>query len=398
MAASIYPEPAIDFDDHVGALSHRTEAELRAALLVLRTIRNPWLMRMGRTAARVGLALHFPGTVGAIERTVFRLFCGGTSLEEAIVRAGRLSERHIGTILDYAVEGEDSEKDFDNVTEELARVVEVTAKRPEVAFAAVKVSGIARFSLLESISAKRDLNDDDSAEFERAVHRLDRIASQAHRSGAAVFVDAEHSWIQPAIDSAVESLMQTHNQERAVVHTTIQLYLRDGYHRLEQAIKRARDGGYKLGVKIVRGAYMKRENERAVDNGVDSPIHPSKGETDRAYDEALTLCLENIEICSVCAATHNIPSTRHLLREMARLGIVPQDPRVTTSQLLGMFDRITVPLAEHGYNALKYVPYGGVRDTFPYLLRRAAENESVADQLGAELEAVRTELHRRGHR
>ena len=369
--AEAYAAPTIDFDDYVGALKHKTEAELRAAHFVFRTIRSPWLMKAGRLAARAGLALRIPGTVGAIERTVFRQFCGGTSLEEAIVCADRLYQRRIATILDYAVEGEDSEEDFDRVTEEISRVVEVTAEKPEVAFAAVKMTGLARFDLLEKESSDQPLSADESAELERGIDRLNRIASQARRSGAAVFVDAEHSWIQDAIDEIVENLMREHNKERAVVHTTAQLYLSDRFEFLENAIERARSDGYILGVKVVRGAYMETENERADERGYPTPVQPSKGATDNAYDKALTLCLENIDACCVCAATHNIPSTRHMVREMARLGIAPDDPRVTASQLLGMFDRVTVPLAERGYNALKYVPYGRVRDAFPYLLRRA---------------------------
>ncbi len=390
-----YPPPSINFDDLTGPLRHKTIGELRAASFVFRTIQSPWLMKMGRGLARLGLSLRIPGTAYAIQQTVFRQFCGGTTVEEAVERAGRLYQRGIACILDYAVEGEDDEADFDRVTDEILRVVDVTAERPEIAFAAVKMTGMARFALLAKIARGEELTENEQDEFERAEKRIERVCERAAKSGTAIFVDAEHSWIQAPIDETVEKLMQRYNANGAVLHTTVQLYLSNGLDFLSRSIDRARAGGYRLGVKLVRGAYMEKENERAEKMEYPSPVQPSKTATDEAYDKGLTLCLENLDVVSVCAATHNITSTRHLISEMARLGIPKDDSRVTASQLLGMFDRITVPMAEHGYNVLKYLPYGGIRDAFPYLLRRADENKSVADQLGRELDAVRAELRRR---
>lgn len=393
--SSPYPPPDLDFDDYPSALRDKTDAELRAANLVLTTIQRPWLMKTGKLLARVGLAVRFPGTVRALEATVFRQFCGGTDLESAIECAGRLYRSNVAAILDYAVEGEDDEDDFDAVTAEILRCVDAAIDLPEVAFVAVKLTGIARFPLLEKVDAGAELDAAEAAELERAEARLDRIAEHAGRGGTSVFVDAEHSWVQDAIDAVVERSMARHNRERAVVHTTVQLYLTGGLEHLERSIAAARAGGFRYGVKLVRGAYMELERERARERGYESPVQPDKAATDAAYDRALTMCLESLDVVDVCAATHNIASTRHLVAEMARLGIEPGDHRVTASQLLGMFDRVTYPLARGGYNALKYVPYGGVRDAFPYLLRRADENKSVADQLASELAAVRAELGRR---
>jgi proline dehydrogenase len=393
-----YSPPALDFDDYEGPLAEKSLAELRAANLVLRTIQSPWMMRAGTALARAGLAIRFPGTVSALERTVFRQFCGGTNLEEATERASRLQRRGVGAILDYAVEGEDRDEELDAVIDELLRVVDAAADRPEIAFAAIKMSGVARFGLLEKIAAGAELGEDEQGERRRLLERLERLSRRAAGGGLSIFVDAEHSWIQGAIDEIVEGLMREHNRERAVVHTTVQLYLADRFEMLGRAIEDARRGGYSFGVKLVRGAYMEQESERAADRGVASPIQPSKAATDAAFDAAVTLCLENLDVTRVCTATHNVASVRHLVSEMARLGIERGDPRVTASQLLGMFDRVTFPLAAAGYNALKYIPYGGVRDAFPYLLRRADENKSVAEQLASELEAVRAELRRRGNR
>ena len=399
-----YPAPDIDFSDLSGPLRQKSLGELRAAQFVLKTIQSPWLMRAGRSLAKAGLALRIPGTRFAIKQTVFRQFCGGVNLKEAVERAGRLYRHGIACILDFAVEGEDSEEDFDKVADELLRVVDVTAERPEIVFAAVKMTGVARFGLLEKLGADNapgfndHLSAEEQQELARAEARLNRICERASTSGTSVFMDAEHSWIQTPIDNIVERLMATYNSTEATLHTTVQLYLRDRLQFLEEAIRRARVGNYRLGVKLVRGAYMEQENERAEELRYESPVQPSKQATDDDYNKALTLCLENLDVVSVCAATHNITSTKHLISEMARLGIAKNDPRVTASQLLGMFDRITVPLAENGYNALKYLPYGEVRDAFPYLLRRADENKSVADQLALELDAVNEELLNRSKR
>ena len=390
-----YVPPAIDFDDYAEPLRHRTTAELRSARFVLRTIQSPRLMSAGTWMARAGLALHLPGTEMAIKRTVFRQFCGGINLAEAIATATRLHERGIGSILDYAVEGEERESNFEAVAGRLEEAVEAASRHQGIGFNAIKLTGLARFALLEKVSANRELNSDQNSELQRTKARIERIAAVAHASNVAIFIDAEHSWVQGAIDGIAEGLMRAHNRERPAVHTTVQLYLRDRLDYLRRAIEEARSGGYYLGVKLVRGAYMDQERERATARGYASPVQPSKQATDAAFDQAITLCLENIDHVAVCVATHNAESSRHLVHEMARLGIERNDPRVTASQLLGMFDRITYPLAKNGYNILKYVPYGGIREAFPYLLRRADENKSVAVQLASELDAVREELRRR---
>jgi proline dehydrogenase len=354
------------------------------------------MLKSSRFLARLGLFLRVPGTVSALRATVFRQFCGGTSLDEAIESAREMYELGVRTILDYAVEAVEDETGFDAVAAELERVVDATAEWPAIELVAVKVSGLVRPALLEKVSRDEELDDAERVEFASARKRLHSLAEHANNAGVALFMDAEHSWIQPAINDLVEELMEQFNAERAVILTTVQLYLRGGYAFLERSIEKARAGNYKLGVKLVRGAYLEQENERAKEERRDSPIQPSKAATDTDYDRATTLCLENIDIVTVCAATHNAASTYHLLDEMKRLEISEKDPRVSSSQLMGMFDRITYPLAECGYNVFKYVPYGGVRDALPYLLRRADENKSVADQLGSELQAVRGEMKRRG--
>ncbi len=395
-AAGATTMPAIDFDDYEASLRGKTTAELRAASLVLRTIESPWLMRVGTTLARLGLALHVPGTERAIEATVFQQFCGGTSLTAAFGTAERLAAREVRTILDYAVECEHSEAGFDRVREQLLDMIERAATRSEVAFCAVKISGLCSTSLLAKRSAGASLSAMESAALERANARLEAVVASARHRQMPVFIDAEHSWVQPAIDEMVLAQMRRHNRGVATVHTTVQLYLHDRLAYLDELIADARDRGYVLGVKLVRGAYLEQEAERAAERGYPSPLHPSKAATDAAFDSAIDHCLDAIDTVEACVATHNAASVRHLLAEMSHRQLARGDRRITISQLLGMLDRITFPLAAHGYNALKYVPYGEVRSAFPYLLRRADENRSVASQIEPELKAIRAELERRG--
>jgi proline dehydrogenase len=390
--------PMIDFDDYQNVFNHKSDQALRTTNFVLWTVCHPRLMKVSRFLAKAGLFLHVPGTVSALQKTVFRQFCGGISLEEAVTRSEKIHEYGVKTILDYAVEAVEDQQGFERVTEEYLRVIAKTASEDAVEMIALKVSAFVRFELLEKVSGGVALEGLEEEEFELAKQRLDLLAHAASDARVSLFVDAEHSWVQGAIDELVDDLMTRYNHERAVVLGTLQLYLANRIPVLIAAIAKARANNYRLGIKLVRGAYLEREAERAAEFQYASPIQACKADTDRDYDRATTLCLENIDILTACIATHNVESTRHMVREMARLGISPDDRRVCSSQLLGMFDRITVPLARHGYNVLKYVPYGGVRDALPYLMRRADENRCVAEQLRGELEAVRSEMRRRGLR
>jgi proline dehydrogenase len=368
------------------ALQARSTADLRAANIVYRTLQIHWLSWMGKRVARIGLKLRIPGVGWLLRRTVYRLFCGGETLEEVSATADELGALGVGTILDYAAEGKNTPAGIQRTFDQLLDMVDV-AGNDYIRFCAVKVSGFASDGALDG---------SDPAALEEAAGRLDTIVARAKARNVAVFVDAEESWTQGPIDELAEKAMAAHNQEEPWVHTTVQLYLRDRLDYLRRLITESREKGYKLGVKLVRGAYLEKETERAAEHGYDNPIQPSKEATDRDFDAAVTLCLENLDWVSPCVATHNEASMNHLVREMRRLDIPPDHPGITVAQLLGMRDRLTFPLADAGYRALKYVPYGPVREAMPYLMRRADENTAVSEQLGEELAAIRTELRRRG--
>ena len=394
-AGVVGPAGDIDFFDVGRALAHKSDAELRAAFIVFSAVVHPWLYVVSTTLARVGLALRLPPAVWALRRTVFVQFCGGSTIEEALRTAACLREHKIGTILDYAVESEKTAAGFAATSRELG-VALAHAAEGGISFCALKVTGMAPSAQLIKATAGVSLQRDEQTQLDAAWDRVAAVAASAAACGVAIFADAEESWVQGCIDAWAERLMERHNRGRPIVHTTVQLYLRRGLAYLHTLIARARERGYVLGVKLVRGAYLDQENERARRLGCDSPIHPSKMATDAAFDAAITVCLENLDAVAVCVATHNVGSIGHLLAQMRRLGIARDHPRVTVSQLLGMFDRITYPLAEHGYRTLKYVPYGQLRAMLPYLLRRAQENKMVAQQAHGELAAVRAEMRRRG--
>ena len=93
--------------------------------------------------------------------------------------------------------------------------------------------------------------------------------------------------------------------------------------------------------------------------------------------------------------SHNEYSNQYLAELMGKHGMSPGDQHVWFAQLLGMSDNISFNLAKAGYNVVKYVPYGPLELVMPYLIRRAAENTSVAGQSSRELTMIRKELVRR---
>jgi proline dehydrogenase len=303
-----------------------------------------------------------------------------------------LSESGIGTILDYSVEGEETEAVFDHTGAEIIRTILAAANNPDIPFSVFKTTGIIRFALLEKKSSGLQLNETEQEEWNRGRNRFEQICQAAADNNVRIFVDAEESWIQPAIDALTEEMMEKMNRQKAIVYNTIQLYRHD---RLEYLKHQITGTMHFLGFKLVRGAYMEKERERAKQLGYTSPIQPDKQAADRDYDEALKQCVHHIDRVSICAGTHNENSSALLMDLMQEKGIEPADQRVYFSQLLGMSDHISFNLSNAGYNVAKYVPYGPVKAVIPYLTRRARENSSVAGQMGRELSLIEKELKRR---
>ncbi|HUR97253.1 MAG TPA: proline dehydrogenase family protein [Pyrinomonadaceae bacterium] len=384
----------LDFRDTATAFVDKSDSELREKYRLFKMLSSPFLSAVGTRAARFALSLGLP-VEGLIKSTIFEQFCGGETITECEGAIRRLGSAKIGTILDYSVEGKATEADFDNTRDEIMRTIERAKDDPSIPFAVFKVTGVAPLGTLEKISKKRKLDAKGQAKCERIHTRVNEICEFAHSLGQPVFIDAEESWIQDAIDRLATEMMEKYNRRAPIVFNTLQMYRTDRLRYLRDARKQANADGYILAVKLVRGAYMEKERERAAEMGYESPIQPDKKATDRDYNAALEYCIDHLEDVAFVAGTHNERSTQLLAQMMHKRGLPHNHPHIFYSQLYGMSDNLSYVLAKNGYSVSKYVPYGPVADAVPYLIRRAQENTSVTGQVSRELEMIAIELERR---
>lgn len=387
-------DPNLSFDDTEVAFSYKSDAALKKAHFIFSLVNNPWISSMATGLVKLALRFHLP-VEGLIKKTVFDHFCGGESIDKCDNEISQLSQYHVGTILDYSVEGEKSEAGFDLTMEETLRAVEKAGTSSSIPFSVFKVTGLASAGLLEKMQQNRSLTQEEQQAFERVHARVDRICARAHALKIPVLIDAEETWIQDPIDDLAYAMMARYNRESAIVFNTFQLYRTASFSNLCEASDVARKNNYYLGAKLVRGAYMEKERARAEELGYPSPIQPDKGATDKAFNDALDFCLSNIDRMAIMCGSHNEYSNHYLTGLMKKGNLKNQDPRVWFAQLYGMSDNISFNLAKHGYCVAKYVPYGPVRSVMPYLFRRAKENTSVAGQSSRELTLIRKELKRR---
>ena len=384
----------LNFQDTETAFADKTDAELLERQRLFKVMNSPLLNSLSTRAATFALGLGLP-VKGLIKSTVFELFCGGETIGECEPVVQRLGRSNIGSILDYSVEGKSTDEDFEKTKDEIIRTVQRAKDDPHVPFSVFKVTGIAPLGTLEKMSNKRKLDAKGQAKCERIHSRVNEICEYAHSIGQPVFIDAEESWIQDAIDRLATEMMEKYNRDSVIVYNTIQLYRKDRLQFLKESRRTATEGDYFLGVKLVRGAYMEKERDRAKEQRYESPIHETKKETDEAYDAAVDYCLKHIDRVSMVAGTHNEKSTQALVGKMYEKRIVPDHHHIYFSQLYGMSDNLSYVLAKNGYNVSKYVPYGPVEDAIPYLVRRAEENSAVSGQVSRELDLINKELKRR---
>jgi len=384
----------LDFQDTATAFADKTNSELKEKYRLFKMLNSPLLNAIGTRTARFALAVGLP-VEGLIKSTIFEQFCGGETIEECEPTIRKLGNANIGTILDYSVEGKATEADFDHTKEEIIRTIDRAKNDPSIPFAVFKVTGIAPLGTLERMSAKRKLDGKSQAKCERIHSRVNDICEYAFKLGQPVFIDAEELWIQDAIDRLATEMMEKYNLEQPIVYNSIQLYRKDRLQYLRESRRQANAGGYILAVKLVRGAYMEKERERAAQENYESPIHDDKAATDEDFDTAIEYCLKHLDEVAFVAGTHNEKSVHLLAARMHELGITNEHPYINFSQLYGMGDNLSYVLARHGYNVSKYVPYGPIADAIPYLIRRANENSSAAGQVSRELELIQKELKRR---
>jgi proline dehydrogenase len=382
----------ISFDNTENAFKAKSNSELRRSYWLFKLISNPLLVKSGATFGPLALNLGFKGL---IKGTIFKQFVGGETIHDCNKTIQELGNYNIGTILDYSVEGKESEKDFDNCLHETLDTIKKAKEEKNIPFCVFKVTGLARFDLLQKVSAGDKLTEAEQAEWERVKNRVKEICGLAHQNDQCIFIDAEESWIQQAIDDLADENMATFNKTKAIVYNTYQMYRSDRLEFLKKSIQKGKSEAYHIGAKLVRGAYMEKERKRAAEMNYPSPIQPNKEKSDGDYNAALKLCIENIDVMGLCAGTHNEKSSLFLVELMKEKNISSSDKRIYFSQLLGMSDHISYNLSLTGYNVAKYVPYGPLKDVMPYLIRRAQENTSVKGQTGRELNLIIKEKSRR---
>ena len=388
----IRPQPSLDNTEI--AFGGKSNAELKRAYWLFKLIGNPALVVVGRVFTNIALALRIP--IGwALRGNIFKQFCGGENIGQCRNAVESLGKFNIGTILDYSVEGKESEADFENTKAEIMLTVQEAARSQSIPFSVFKVTGIARFSLLEKVNASAALSEKEQLEWERVEARVDAICAHAAQFDVPIFIDAEDSWIQDAIDALANKMMAKYNATSAIVYNTIQLYRHDRLAFLKKSHELAIAQHFFLGVKLVRGAYMEKERARAAERGYTDPIQSNKEASDRDFDLAVTFCLDHIDRISVCAGTHNERSSLHLAHAIDERKLNRNDKRIYFAQLYGMSDHISFNLSNAGFNVAKYLPYGPIREVIPYLIRRAQENTSVKGQTGRELTLIQREMKRR---
>lgn len=382
------------FENTKVAFQLKSHCELERAYFLFKMISHELLVRIGTAATNFALKAHLP-VEGLIRSTVFDHFCGGVNEEDCLKVIDRMFESGVSSVLDYSVEGKETEAQFDVVMEKTLKIIRFSDDREAMPIAVFKPTGFGRFHLYEKKSQGKSLSNEEQAEWDRVVARYHAVCKLGKEKDVEILIDGEESWMQDAADILVEEMMAIYNTEKPIVYNTLQLYRWDRLDYLVQLNKRALEKGFKVGIKIVRGAYMEKERERALEKGYKSPICDSKFDTDKNFNDTMRYIFENIKHISVFIGTHNEDSNYLAMKLMDELNIAKNDNNVWFGQLYGMSDHISFNLAAAGYNVAKYVPFGPVKDVMPYLIRRAEENTSVAGQTSRELNLIKTERKRR---
>lgn len=384
-----------NFDNTQIAFEYRSNKDLRRANFLFSSMASPMLTTIGMGLTKFAMSTGLP-IKGLIKGTIFQQFCGGETMEEAAQTANIIARFGVRVILDYSVEGKEEESDFDRAVVEFIRAIKYAAsQKPNIPFISVKITGFARFALLEKWHAGTPLSPAEVSEKARVESRIDAICKEAAAQQIMVLIDAEESWIQQAVDDLSDEMMDRYNRQEPIIYNTFQLYRHDRLEFLKVSADRSAARGYILGAKLVRGAYMEKERRRAEELGYPSPIQRDKSATDTDYDAGVLYCLERIAHVALFVGTHNERSCGLAAAYMDEHNIAPSNPHVWFSQLYGMSDNISFNLAHAGYHVAKYLPYGPVQDVVPYLMRRAQENTSVAGQTGRELSLIKKEMKRR---
>ena len=384
----------MDFQNTEIAYRLKSNRQLLKTLFIFRLISNSVLVSICTKIITWSLRFNLPISE-ILDKTVFKQFCAGMDEKDSIKIVKKLKKLNVNSYMHYASEGIESEKDFDNNFKIIIRTIDITKKNTALPFTVFKASSLGKFNLFEKKSAGSALSEIEKQLWNKTIDRIKSCCKHAARQNVRIFIDAEESWIQPIIDEIAESLMEKFNKEKTIIYTTLQMYRKDRLKYLNKLIQNSIKKKYNLGFKLVRGAYMEKENERAYKSGLPSPIFENKNLTDLSFNNALDKILLNIERCDLFVGTHCEKSIIKILKWMKENKISNGYKKIWFSQLFGMADHISFNLASRGYQVVKYVPYGPIKQVVPYLIRRAEENTSINSQLPKEINLIKREIKRR---
>ena len=385
----------ISFENTEVAYASLSDKELKKAYWLFKMMSIQWLVNIGNSMITLCLKLNLP-IQGIIKNTVFSHFCGGESLDESISLISRLKQNNIEVLLNYSVEGLEDAKGYQDTYEKTLNAIHFAKENPSVRAMCVKFTGYAHTDIWIKLQQNKELSAAERLEYLQAKSYIDKLCSEAIACDVHLYIDAEESWFQDSIDTLVDEMMEKYNQEDAYIFNTYQLYRNDKLEDFKKAHQRAIEKGYILGAKIVRGAYVEKENKYYQALGAKSPINDTKEASDKEFDDAVRYAVEHIATISLCCASHNEASNKLYFELLTQNNIVLNHKHVNSSQLLGMSDYITYNLSAMGMSTAKYLPFGPVKEVIPYLIRRAQENTSVEGQTSRELLLLEKEGKRRG--
>ena len=384
----------VDLNNNINAFNDKSNTDLNRAWLLFLTISNPTISKILTNLLQIAISLKLPINY-LVKISIFKQFCGGETITESKKTIDKLWKSKIGSILDYSAEGKQNDSDFKNVYDQGIKILNESENKNYIPFVVFKLTGLINFEILEKKNKNISLDQSEQKIYNLFLKRLEQICDKAKEINTPVFIDAEESWIQNAVDKIVLNLMKKYNHEKVLIFNTIQMYRNDRVDYLNKIIDIGNKEKFKIGLKIVRGAYHEKEIDRAKKYNYNIPVHLKKEDTDKDFNKALEICVQNIDRISICSGTHNIKSSEYLIELMKENGIKSNDKRIYSSQLLGMSDNISYNLAKANYNVCKYVPFGPIKEVIPYLIRRAEENRSISGQMSRELSNIIKEKKRR---
>jgi len=385
----------INFSNTEIAFKNKSDQELKKAYQLFKMMNKSWFVNLGSKLGTLAVKWNLPFSKAIVKNTIFEQFCGGTTLLNSQPTIDKLAQYNVVSLLDYGAEGKTTEEAYNCTMNENIKALEFASTNPSIPVVTTKITGLARFELLEKISSTEPLSEEEEQEYSIVLKRIDAICASASQNNTSIFIDAEETWIQDAIDSITNLMMSRYNKDKVSVFNTFQMYRHDRLAFLKKSYEEANKQGYLLGAKLVRGAYMEKERARAAEMGYDSPINPTKQATDEQFNQGVRFCVDHYETIALCNATHNLESSA-LLASLIQDKNLPKDhPHLNFCQLYGMSDNLTFNLAAEGFNVGKYVVYGQVEEVVPYLVRRAQENASVTGDMSRELELYSEEIKRR---